>query len=579
MEKVNRKKVGGGLFDTLFGITTQQPRDTSDLLNKILKWMLEKSSLLDFYALASPDECKQYVMFTAGNLDKLFNKINVKPVQAADGSISFSWAFQPTAAPVAGNSQVYFRSIKDLKDRKGDYAVQQQLLCNEIAFFYIRILQVFAALSLSVLDTKIPTDKELEVVMNIKGREISTGPSIPVGFQQTGGHTIMNPNFKVLNEYLVKSWDGRAYELTEYVDRGNSHVFIRKEDLEKLDRVQGNNELRISYIGKEKRATAILTLRREDDEQYQLGLANIILNDTSIDPIGPLLFRGYEPVHNNQTIPRFLKNTFGRLAGDPSSSMGEAKQKQEYIDKVQKLSKIPDQLKMPGIWKSIARTPPIKAYCVARALQLLSPNTLGEFPNSGKVKTSICNTSFSLIQTGSLPKPGQNVFETPGLLALNLLFYDEILGATPQINDPTQYKNFIDYLRVLYTEQGGSNTNTIIKDTTPDYLCTGKSGPLSIDDPRIRRTLQDGALSLIDRQVRHTAAVTLLIQKLFYIGDKGEIYFHPDIQKGGLEKVNAIAKEARDLLIEYYKDCEKGYRKAVYDVAVAKKEGSKINSQ
>ena len=166
MEKT-RKKIGGGFFNSLFGIsiqTVQQSRDTSDLLNKILRWMLSESSLLDFYALASTDECKNYVVFTAKNLNELFNKINVHPVRDSEGSISFGYFLEPTVASsnslTGDDSQLYFRSLKDLKDRKGTYEVKQQELCYDIAFYYIRILQVFAALSLSVLDTDKTSKKE-----------------------------------------------------------------------------------------------------------------------------------------------------------------------------------------------------------------------------------------------------------------------------------------------------------------------------------------------------------------------------------------------------------------------------------
>jgi hypothetical protein len=84
--------------------------------------------------------------------------------------------------------------------------------------------------------------------------------------------------------------------------------------------------------------------------------------------------------------------------------------------------------------------------------------------------------------------------------------------------------------------------------------------------------LQEGAQALLKRQTEHTAAVTLLIEKLFYITDAGAIYFNPTIQKGGLDEVNRIAALARDLLIDYYKDCEKGYRGTLYNVVSAKKD-------
>ena len=584
MEKT-RKKIGGGFFNSLFGIsiqTVQQSRDTSDLLNKILRWMLSESSLLDFYALASTDECKNYVVFTAKNLNELFNKINVHPVRDSEGSISFGYFLEPTVASsnslTGDDSQLYFRSLKDLKDRKGTYEVKQQELCYDIAFYYIRILQVFAALSLSVLDTDIPSDEQLDILSEIKSREISSVPRIPPGFSppgQVGGQwtqkekIIKNPNFEVLNDYLREDWEKRAYRLSDYGE--DTHIIIRPEEIQKIN-TRGNNKLRLNYADKDKRVSASLVLERSEEDHYALSLVDIKLQDQTIDSIGPLPFRGEDPYYNRQSIPRFLKNAFGKIVGDTSSEYyrGEEKQKRELAEKVQKLSKIPEKLKMPAIWKSIGRSPPIKAYCVSRALQLLSPGTSG--------KTSICNTSFSLIKTGSLPDPNRDVRETPGILALNLLFYDKIMGATPRIKDPVKHRNFIKYLRILYNDEGKSisiNNNgskdTPIRNTTAPPLCKGKDAPLYTTDQGAISLLETGFNALIRRQGEHTAAVALLIQKLFYIGENNAIFFHPAIQKGGLEEVNRIAAEARDLLISYYQDCEKSYRDTVFNVISADK--------
>jgi hypothetical protein len=537
---------------------------------------------LDFYALASPDECKNYVVFTAKNLDELFNKINIHPVKDEEGKISFSWGTK-TNTP---GEPMYFRSLKDLKDRKGAYEVKQQELCYDIAFYYIRILQVFAALSLSVLDTEIPTDDQLEILSELKKKErLSNYSRTPPGFGpatgQTGGQWLMrereksirNPNFEVLNEYLEKSWEGKVYKLNDYGE--DTHIFIRPEDLQKIN--MGNFPLRINYSDKGKTVNASLILEKKSENTHLLSLQNIRFQGEEVDSIEKIPFKGDEPYYNRQTIPRFLKNVFIKIAGDMYSeySSSEDKKKRDFTEKIQKLSKVPEQLKMPGIWKSISQSPPIKAYCVSRALQLLSPSALYQIPRSGKVKSSICNTSFSLIKTGSLPDPSKDVRETPGILALNLLFFDKILGATPKINDPEKYEKFIKYLKVLFDEQGISNKeiNSKIRNTVPDPLCKTK-GPLYTKDEEVIGILQSGAQALLRRQAEHTAAVTVLIKKLFYISESGAIYFNPSIQKGGLDEVNRVAVEARNLLIEYYKDCERGYRATLYDVVARKKEDS-----
>ena len=326
----------------------------------------------------------------------------------------------------------------------------------------------------------------------------------------------------------------------------------------------------MNYIDGSKKANASLILEKVSEDEHSLSLIDITVQERSNDSITNITFRGYIPSYRNQSIPRFLKNTFKSMFDDSNSTDESTQKDVSYKLKLEKLSKIPEKLKMPAIWKSIGRSPPIKAYCVSRALQLLSPGTSG--------KTSICNTSFSLIKTGSLPDPNRDVRDTPGILALNLLFYDKIMGATPRIKDPVKHRNFIKYLRILYNDEGknisrnnNGSKDTPIRNTTAPPLCKGKDAPLYTTDQGAISLLETGFNALIRRQGEHTAAVALLIQKLFYIGENNAIFFHPAIQKGGLEEVNRIAAEARDLLISYYQDCEKSYRDTVFNVISADK--------
>ena len=54
-----------------------------------------------------------------------------------------------------------------------------------------------------------------------------------------------------------------------------------------------------------------------------------------------------------------------------------------------------------------------------------------------------------------------------------------------------------------------------------------------------------------------------ILRKLFVISDTKPILLQPAIEAGGLDAVEQVAKEARELLIEYYTDCELEYRRGV----------------
>jgi hypothetical protein len=94
-------------------------------------------------------------------------------------------------------------------------------------------------------------------------------------------------------------------------------------------------------------------------------------------------------------------------------------------------------------------------------------------------------------------------------------------------------------------------------------LCQGKQGPLYISDQDVIMRLRRSAANLLSKQLQHTSRVLNLLKKLFIITPTKPILLHPSIERGGMNAVELIATEARELLIEYYSGCEVEYREAV----------------
>jgi len=112
------------------------PQDVKMMLNTILQDMLGRADLIDLYSLADPERCRKYVVVGAKALEKLFSKINLQPRKGPDGAI-------------------YFQKMETIQ-RANPMGEQQVVLCKELAFFYIRIFQIYAALTLSVIDSELP---------------------------------------------------------------------------------------------------------------------------------------------------------------------------------------------------------------------------------------------------------------------------------------------------------------------------------------------------------------------------------------------------------------------------------------
>ena len=68
---------------------------------------------------------------------------------------------------------------------------------------------------------------------------------------------------------------------------------------------------------------------------------------------------------------------------------------------------------------------------------------------------------------------------------------------------------------------------------------------------------------MINYQINHTANVTKVLSKLFLlpIVSGKPLQIHPNVKKNGMQEVNIIAAEARNLLVEYYSQCEIMYRR------------------
>lgn len=115
---------------------------TRQIVDIIFEYLMENIKLQDFYALSSPDKCRRYVLFTANTLYQKFIQIQIEPQKGKDGTI-------------------WFRSVSDLTnppkatigtDPAKDEHLQQQKLCLQLAYFYVRILQIYGALALTLLD-------------------------------------------------------------------------------------------------------------------------------------------------------------------------------------------------------------------------------------------------------------------------------------------------------------------------------------------------------------------------------------------------------------------------------------------
>jgi hypothetical protein len=106
-----------------------------------------------------------------------------------------------------------------------------------------------------------------------------------------------------------------------------------------------------------------------------------------------------------------------------------------------------------------------------------------------------------------------------------------------------------------------------VKNRLPTSVCdpakVGKT--IKITNRELIRQMRLHARKMIEYQITHTGNVVKILKKLFLIPVKPgmPLQIHPNVAKFGIEEVNRIGLEARNLLIEYYSQCEGQYRQAV----------------
>ncbi len=252
---------------------------------------------------------------------------------------------------------------------------------------------------------------------------------------------------------------------------------------------------------------------------------------------------------------------------------------------------IPEQFRVKALWKALAKDPPVKSHCIARATQLLSVAAIrGTIDDTAF--TQACRTTFLYQKDGSLPTPGQGIFQkardvTPdkafqgefGILALATLFV-ETLGADgmPKMADAAKYRTFLANLKFAFEKTKGvdlANPPKLlgeIRERLPGGVCERAPDSRMLLPRDLASSLQGVTKQLWSQQVAHVGKAMDLIFELFdrdSVINKRQFALNQRILAGGTPAVNTVAAKALDLLLKYYTDCEMTYRQGLSMIVAA----------
>jgi hypothetical protein len=312
------------------------------------------------------------------------------------------------------------------------------------------------------------------------------------------------------------------------------------------------------------------------------------------------------------TITNFLNDVFKKL-------VPLLKEYTEFGESVVETG-IAKELSYEKTYQALARDKPL-GHCIARALQLLK-----QYPVSDNqtIESNICKAKFlektvtkedgktvKMTRSG-IPAPGTSLDTSPGLSALSQLFYEISFQKTPKLFTQPQigiislqeYKKFMENMNYLFEESKESkeskesiktlNTNDKIREATigqiknkRDLTLCNKIGVKDQSIPITKNTaahVQNYVRQLFQRQYEHAGKCGAIFKQLFLIErEKGtnrlKLSIHPRVLQRGLPELARINREARNVLVNYYSQCEDIYRKGMMKIVDEKVSASQATAQ
>jgi len=396
-------------------------------------------------------------------------------------------------------------------------------------------------------------------------------------FGYLSGSSYENQNIRGTNVYILKDQENRdvvniVYSSKLQLEENGKSRQITVKISAKLKIVRANErdqfvqdtveKYRVTLLFKESRVepSELSSMLDIPDEKFNMFISE----------------GGRAPRSDNQrdtTIPDYIEYIFKRIIGHPDATKSNTKgfqRTREGLVKPYNSERITPGLKVKDLWSAMAKDPPVKSYCIARAVQLLSVNAINN--NFSKhAFTSVCKLSFPYQKDGSLPTPGKPITQASGIYALTLLFFDTLRGGGTQILDRESYDAYRLYLKNLFESESGETANTNIPRSVGDIkqtqlaMCKGRDDIMPVSEP-LARDLRGVTDQLIQQQKDHFSKAITLIFRLFdqnSIERDRKLKFSRDILRGGMNEVERVANEARELLKDYYKGCETTYREGV----------------
>jgi hypothetical protein len=544
---------------------------TQLIVNNIFQFMMSEVEIQDLLKLANPRYCREYVFVTKDALSKIFDEIQIEP-------------------KLGSKDVLYFQSVKKLTyadDKDGSsQKLYRDTLCKQLAFFYVRIFQVFGALALTVIDSLPETSAAPQDVRKfLDADKIRRAPLLP----QRGGsaRAVTQDDALTLGSFFIYAKDFLYHLDTAGVYAISASKLTGKTLRPSIDTgvifFMPSQRPNLTYRPNTKVVIeADISIDKATTDSFELTLTNISVNDVSLHHT--YMFAFTKKTKQFTYEGRSLYSVLAAILNQSAKIEGEIQFGKDPLKPGQQPPPrgptedvgVPTGLSYSYIIKYLQEKP--KAYCVARAIQLLSPTLVDSVRKDTPFTSDICFYQQDTRQTTLLPGYEQSITQSSASIrSLQQLFYDFLEGNTPKISAETQpkYREFVKMMQTIFSPEVPKEYASDLRDVKsigfaqckdPQY----KDKELVITNQNAIRAVQKHVAELLDFQMKHTSEVMKFLQRMFRLDATGKIVeLQPALVKGGLPAVNKFADEARQMLINYYKFCEGTYRLGALEVLAA----------
>ena len=539
-------------------------------------FMSSQMNMRDFLLMVQPARCSEMIFLTAKALETSFQKYKIAPSRGKDGF-------------------VYFKKIDDFKGRcRGQMTDSSTYsVCVTIAMFYVRIFQIYGALSLTILDVDPLYYQQLggAYLQDGDGAYLQDGDGAYSATQNGGklrADDVLFIDFEILRNYISMTSDENYYKFD-----GTQYPIYLNRNIDPLSDSRAAVTLELPRRAGQKKAPSIeFNLKIEKGPNtYVFLLSDFkgLEKDINLLPAeigrsirftkGQGIGSGY--TWHGLTIPKALERkvldivkNLGISDYKDGAKDGVNGQRDKEIDRQRYLAGekgVKEPLQTAALWSIFTDRKYTKSHCVARAIQLVSSAAL-EKSVPPQIYSSICNEKF-LSGSGSLPGAGQSILKEKGIFVLHQLFYDTLNQITPIVGDQTRskYENLRKVMALVFLNNPETSINQIADKASGTYCKDSKKGKtILVRDKALIVDLRNQARDMLLLQITHTAQVVNLLKELFILEKGKPVTLNPKLVEGGLGAVNVVADKARVLLVNYYGTCESKYQAGVQMIARAR---------